>query len=88
MAEPSDLLELKNRKEKSPTAILEGLMTRMNQVLTKNQIQPQTPMTNFDSIAAHIDIKLYSTNYALWYQVVEMYISEIDKLIYINGDLP
>ncbi|RVW39276.1 hypothetical protein CK203_085115 [Vitis vinifera] len=33
-----------------------------------------------------IGIKLDGTNYALWSQVVEMYISGKDKLGYINGD--
>lgn len=33
-------------------------------------------------------IKLDGTNYALWSQIVEMYISGRDKLGYINGDLP
>ena len=41
-----------------------------------------------EPLAAPIDIKLNGTNYALWSQVVEMYISGKDKLGYINGDLP
>lgn len=41
-----------------------------------------------DIAATPIGIKLDGTNYALWSQVVEMYISGRDKLGYINGDLP
>ena len=37
---------------------------------------------------AHIGIKLDGSNYALWSQVVEMYISGKDKLEYITGDSP
>ena len=37
---------------------------------------------------ALIDIKLNWSNYALWSQVVEMFISGRDKLGYINDDLP
>ena len=37
---------------------------------------------------ALIDIKLDGLSYALWSQVVEMFIFERDKLGYINGDLP
>ena len=32
--------------------------------------------------------RLNDTNYGLWSQVVEMYISGKDKLGYMNGDLP
>ncbi|KAK2967708.1 hypothetical protein RJ640_027748 [Escallonia rubra] len=41
-----------------------------------------------ETLAAPIDIKLDDTNYRLWSQVVEMYISGKDKLGHINGDLP
>ena len=37
--------------------------------------------------ALPIGIKLDGSNYALWSQVVEMYISSKDKLGYINGEL-
>jgi len=55
----------------------------MNEVLTKTSAQTQIN----DSTAAPIDIKLDSTNYALWSQVVEMYISSKDKLGYINDNI-
>ena len=41
-----------------------------------------------DTASAQIDINLNGTNYALWSQVVEIYISGRDKLGYVNGDLP
>ncbi|KAK2969271.1 hypothetical protein RJ640_021990 [Escallonia rubra] len=49
----------------------------------------QTPTAaTQETLAAPISIKLNDTNYGLWSQVVEMYISGKDKLGYINGDLP
>ena len=64
-------------------SIIADLTSRMTQVLnqTQNQIMGQES-------TAQIGIKLDGTNYALWSQVVEMYISGKDKLGYINGDLP
>lgn len=44
------------------------------------------PIINFP--IAPIDIKLDGSNYALWTRMVEMYISEKDKLGYINGNYP
>ncbi|PNX97393.1 hypothetical protein L195_g020622, partial [Trifolium pratense] len=58
----------------------------MTQVLNQNQTQTHT--TNSDSSAAQIGIKLDGSNYPLWSQIFEMYISGKDKLGYINGDLP
>ena len=50
------------------------------------QIPPQNPpQTEYP--AAQIGIKLNGTNYAIWSQIMEMYISGRDKLGYINGDL-
>ncbi|ESQ38506.1 hypothetical protein EUTSA_v10029155mg, partial [Eutrema salsugineum] len=40
-----------------------------------------------ESTGGSIGIKLNGSNYALWSQVVEMYISGKDKLGYINGEL-
>ncbi|GAV74520.1 UBN2_3 domain-containing protein [Cephalotus follicularis] len=56
------------------------------QVFTQDQTSIHVP-TN-DLSATQIGIKLDGTNYALWFQVVEMYISGKDKLGYINGDFP
>ncbi|RVW79171.1 Retrovirus-related Pol polyprotein from transposon TNT 1-94 [Vitis vinifera] len=56
----------------------------MTEVLTKNQTQTHLP--TYDASAAQIGIKLDGINYALWSQVVEMYISGKDKLGYNNGD--
>jgi len=45
------------------------------------------PTQTTESVAAPIGIKLDGNNYALWSQVVEMYISSKDKLGFINGDI-
>ena len=68
----------------STDSILEDLTARMTKVLTKNQTQTHLP--TYDASIAQISIKLDGTNYALWSQFVEMYISGKDKLGYINGD--
>jgi len=49
-------------------------------------IPPQNPPQTKHP-AAQIGIKLNGTNYAIWSQIMEMYISRRDKLGYINGDL-
>jgi len=74
-----------NRTHDPPdqTSILTELTTRMNEVLT--QTSATTQIT--DTMAAPIGIKLDGSNYVLWSQVVEMYISSKDKLGYINGDI-
>jgi hypothetical protein len=56
-------------------SILADLTAGMTQLASH---EPATP----------IGIKLDDNNYALWSQIVEMYISGKDKLGYINGDLP
>ena len=56
------------------------------EVLIRAQTSPQPLVAN--SSTAPIDIKLEGSNYALWSQVVEMYISGKDKLGYINRDSP
>ena len=56
----------------STDSILEDLTARMIEVLTKNQTQTHLP--TYDASTAQIGIKLDGTNYALWSQVVEMYI--------------
>ncbi|KAK3001372.1 hypothetical protein RJ639_022154 [Escallonia herrerae] len=64
-------------------SLLANLTSRLSQIMN------QTSMTaTQETLAALIDIKLNDTNYGLWSQVVEMYISGKDKLGYINGDLP
>ncbi|XP_034930686.2 uncharacterized protein [Populus alba] len=82
MAAPTDLVE---QNQQGTEAILEDLTTRMTQAL--RQSLNQTPAVTYDT-AAPIAIKLNGTNYAIWSQIVEMYISGKDKLGYINGDLP
>ena len=41
-----------------------------------------------DNFGIHMGIKLDGHNYALWSQVMEMYIAGKDKLGYILGDTP
>ena len=64
------------------TSVLSKLTMKMVEVLNK----APTPTTTVDTTP--IDIKLDGSNYALWSQVVEMFISRRDKLGYINGNLP
>ena len=83
MATSTDLIE---QRQQSTSALLENLTEKMTQVLTQNQTQTLVMIS--DSADAQIGIKLDITDYALWSQIVEMYISGKDKLGYINGDLP
>ncbi|KAJ0098587.1 hypothetical protein Patl1_19941 [Pistacia atlantica] len=63
--------------------VFSDFTAKMTEALTK----VQTPTMNTEPSAASIGIKLNETNYALWSQVVKMYISGNDKLGYINGDI-
>lgn len=54
----------------------------MTEVLTRVQTSPN------DSPMVPSNIRLDGSNYGLWSQVVEIYISRKDKLGYINGDYP
>ena len=65
-------------------SIITTLTSQMTEALSKVQVSTST--TEY-SIAL-INIKLDGSNYALWSQVVEMYISGKDKMGYINGDCP
>jgi hypothetical protein len=49
-------------------------------------IPPQNPPQT-ELPTTQIGIKLNGTNYAIWSQIMKMYISGRDKLGYINGDL-
>lgn len=57
--------------------VLEDLTTRMTEVISQNQTQSH--ISTYDLPTAQIGIKLDGTNYALWSQVVEMYVSGQDK---------
>ena len=57
----------------------------MQQALTQTQISTHPSSDNF---GIHMGIKLDGQNYALWSQVMEMYIAGKDKLGYILGDIP
>ncbi|RVW71211.1 Retrovirus-related Pol polyprotein from transposon TNT 1-94 [Vitis vinifera] len=65
-------------------SVLSELTARMTEALSK----APTSILATDSAIAPIGIKLDGTNYALWSQVVEMYVAGKDKLGYINSDLP
>lgn len=70
--------------ESPSSSILSKLTAKMAEVLSKTSVPTQVT----DMATAPIGIKLDGNNYALWSQVVEMYIAGKDKLGYINGDLP
>ena len=89
MVGPADIetpIDEKKDSIHSTNINFDDLTARMAQVWTQHQTQTHTPTV--DSSAAPIGIRLDGTNYALWSQVVEMYISGKDKLGYINGDIP
>ena len=74
MAEHTDLVAT---TDNSTGAILNKLTKKMHKVLTQNL----TPMTaSHENFGTQIGIKLNGTNYALWSQVMEMYIVGKDKL--------
>ena len=60
---------------------LGNMTSRLSQLL--NQISAKIV---HESIAAPISVKLDNTNYGVWSQVAEMYISAKDKLGYINRE--
>ncbi|KAF5455638.1 hypothetical protein F2P56_025190 [Juglans regia] len=66
-------------------SILDDWTTKMTEALTRVHTSSHTPL---DSSTVPIGIKLDGSNYALWSQVIEMYISGKDKLGYIIGDFP
>ena len=82
MAELTDLVAI---GEKSCTAILDDLTMKMQQALNQTQISINSSSDNF---GIQMGIKLDGHNYALWSQVMEMYIAGKDKLGYILGDTP
>ncbi|XP_021819415.1 uncharacterized protein LOC110761277 [Prunus avium] len=47
-----------------------------------------TPTITYETSSAQIGIKLDGSNYALWSQVIEMYVAGKDKLGYLIGELP
>ena len=79
------LTDLMATREKSSAAILDDLTIKMQQALTQTQISTHPSSDNF---GIQMGIKLDGQNYALWSQVMEMYIAEKDKLGYILGDIP
>ena len=63
----------------------------LSELLTSKMVEPlskdQAPTVTSEPVALPVSIKLDGSNYGLWSQVVEMYISDKDKLGYINGEL-
>ena len=82
MAEPIDLMAT---GEKSSAAILDELSFKMQKALIQTQTSTHP---NSDNYAIQMGIKLDGQNYALWSQVMKMYIAGKDKLGYILGDIP
>lgn len=70
----------------TPTT-LDDLTTRMTQFFQQNQNLNQPVVSSYDVATSSVGTKLDGTNYGLWSQVLEMFISGRDKLGYINGDL-
>ena len=83
MAEPTYLIAT---GEKTSAAILDELTIKMQQALIQTQNSAQPPTS--DNYGIQMGIKLDGQNYALWSQVMEMYIAGKDKLGYILGDIP
>lgn len=79
--------ELPIQMEESPT----NQNTHFSELFTATMVEAlskaQAPTVTFEPAALPIGIKLDGSNYALWSQVVEMYISSKDKLGDINGEL-
>ncbi|KAK6934965.1 Retrotransposon Copia-like, N-terminal [Dillenia turbinata] len=80
MEDPTKLVLSPNTSTES---ILDNLTTKITEVMSRTQAS-----SIIDSVTVPTNIKLNDSNYALWSQVVEMYISGKDKLGCINGDLP
>ena len=64
------------------------MFTEFTVKITEALCKVQTPSLTTEPAAAPIGIKLDGNDYALWSQVVEIYISDKDKLGFINGDSP
>lgn len=77
-----------NTEDTSSSSILAELTAKMTEVLNRAAAPSQVNVNSDHTVVAPIGIKLDGSNYPLWSQVVEMYISGKDKLGYINGDLP
>ena len=81
----AELTNQETLEEKFYVTFLDEITMKIQQTLTQNL----TPMTSsHDSFSTWMGIKLKEINYALWSQVIEMYITIKDKHGYITGDTP
>jgi len=71
-----------------PPPSTSSMLTTLTHQMTEALSKVQTSTMSTETLTAPIGIKLDGSNYALWSQVVEMYISGKDKLGFINGDSP
>lgn len=63
--------------------------TQMAELMkTQASTSTTTPTITYETSSAQIGIKLDGSNYALWSQVIEMYVAGKDKLGYLIGELP
>jgi len=71
-----------------PPPLTNSMLTTLTHQMIEALSKVQTPTMSTENLTALIGIKLDGSNYALWSQVVEMYIFGKDKLGFINGDFP
>ena len=71
-----------------PPSHTDSIITTLTSQMTKALSKVQVSTSTTENSTAPIGIKLDGSTYALWSQVVEMYIYGKDKLGYINSDCP
>ena len=71
-----------------PPSHTDSIITTLTSQMTKALSKVQVSTSTTENSTAPIGIKLDGSTYALWSQVVEMYIYGKDKLGYINDDCP
>ncbi|BFG29133.1 hypothetical protein CerSpe_154070 [Prunus speciosa] len=84
----TQFLKIHNQNLNSTPNSTLNLTSNMNETQIPTQTQTQTLTVTYKASAAHIEIKLDGSNYPLWSQVVEMYVTNKDKLGYLIGELP
>ena len=71
-----------------PSSHTDSIITTLTSQMTKALSKVQVSTSTIENLTTPIGIKLNCSNYTLWSQVVEMYISGKEKLGYINDDCP